>query len=127
MSAIHHLAPDEKRSLYARCNDYLAPGGVFYNGDEFRLESDESNLAELCRWAEHIHSNLKEGLIPKAFTEMIAKWKRRNIDEFGSPKQSGDDCHETIDTQVGYLREAGFARISIEWRKEMWAILVAER
>ncbi len=127
MSAIHHLAPDEKRSLYARCRDCLTPGGVFYNGDEFRSESDENHLAELCRWADRMHSNLKAGLIPEAFTEMIAKWKRRNIDEFGSPKQSGDDCHETIDTQVGYLREAGFTRLSIEWQKEMWAILAAER
>ena len=98
-----------------------------YNGDEFRSESDENLLAELCRWAEHMHANLEAELIPKVFTEMIAKWKRRNIDEFGSLKQSGDDCHETIDTQVGYLREAGFARLSIEWRKEMWAIIAAER
>ena len=28
---------------------------------------------------------------------------------------------------IRYLREAGFARISIEWRKKMWAILVAEK
>ena len=127
MSAVHHLAPDEKRSLYARCHDCLAPGGAFYNGDEIRLEPDETHLAELRHWEEHMYSNLEKGLIPKAFTEMIAKWKRRNIDEFGSPKQSGDDCHETVDTHVGYLREARFARISIEWQKEMWAILAAER
>ena len=127
MSAIHHLEPDEKRSLYAHCRECLTPGGVFYNGDEFRSESDENHLAELCRWAEHMQANLEVGLIPKAFTEMVAKWKQRNVDEFGSLKQSGDDCHETIDTQVGYLREAGFTRPSIEWRKEMWAIIAAER
>ena len=34
---------------------------------------------------------------------------------------------DAIDTQVGYLREAGFARLTIEWRKKMWAIIAAER
>jgi trans-aconitate methyltransferase len=38
MSAIHHLEPDEKRSLYRQSFKALAPGGVFLNGDEIRPE-----------------------------------------------------------------------------------------
>ena len=34
MSAIHHLEPAEKQSLYARCYEALAPNGLFLNGDE---------------------------------------------------------------------------------------------
>src|SRR5207302_403528 len=40
MSAIHHLEPAEKESLYRRCYELLAPGGILLNGDEVRAESD---------------------------------------------------------------------------------------
>jgi len=126
MSAIHHLEPDEKRSLYQRCRMYLGPNGIFLNGDEIRPESDEVYLEELQSWARRKHENLRAGIISAAFAETFTKWRQRNIEEFGNPRHSGDDCHETIDAQIGYLREVGFARTSIEWQKEMWAIFAAE-
>jgi len=126
MSAIHHLMPDEKRSLYTRCHDYLAPKGVLYNGDEVRLTPDEVHLAALRQWADYKKANFKAGLIPEDFAEVMENWKRRNIDGFDEPKKSGDDCHETIETQIGYLRDAKFKRVSAKWRKELWAIFEAE-
>ena len=126
-SAIHHLVPDEKRALYAQCCEHLSAEGVFINADEIRPESDEKYLEELSRWAEHMQTNLRAGIIPESFAEIIFKWQQRNIEEFDRPKQSGDDCHETADVQVDYLREAGFHRVSVEWQKQMWAVITAER
>src|SRR5262245_30282719 len=40
MSAIHHLEPAEKESLYRRCYEQLGPGGLLLNGDEVRAEDD---------------------------------------------------------------------------------------
>lgn len=127
MSAIHHLAPQEKRELFVRCRDYLVRGGVFLNGDEIRAESDEDYLAALLRWAQHMDKGVAAGNIPASFGSLIAKWKRRNIEEFGAAKHSGDDCYETVAAQMGNLRAAGFADVRIAWQQAMWALFAAER
>lgn len=126
-SAIHHLEPAEKQQLFARCHAYLAPGSVFINGDEIRQPTDAGFRQELQQWADHMYRELATGRIPAAFAEMVDKWRRRNIDEFDAPKHSGDDCLETIDTQLSYLRAAGFWNPRVTWQQQMWAVFVAER
>ena len=125
MSAIHHLEPVEKRALYARCYEALAPGGVFINGDEFRPESDADYLAMLERWAQHMQSAISSGQIPAEFQAIFDHWYNRNIREFGAPKMSGDDCLETLETQRGYLQSAGFQSINSPWADQLWAALRA--
>lgn len=125
MSAIHHLDPREKQALFARSRENLVPGGAFINGDEIRQDSEDTYLAELKRWAQHMQQGLAAGRIPTAFSEMVSNWKRRNIDQFGGVKQSGDDYHETVEVQLDYLRAAGFADAKITWQQKMWAIFVA--
>ena len=50
-------------------------------------------------------------------------WIDRNITRFGAEKLSGDDCHETIDAQLGYLNDCGFASANVSWQAGMWAVL----
>src|SRR5437660_2579813 len=99
MSAIHHLEPAEKQTLYARCFDLLTPGGVLLNGDEVRAADDAEYLARLSAWADHMRSQMKAGTIPASFHEGLHGWIDRNVTGFGQPKKSGDDCHETVDAQ----------------------------
>ena len=106
-SAIHHLEPAEKRALYAKCYAALAPGGMFINGDEYRPESDAELRALLDEWSVHMSSAIAEGRIPESFRATLDFWKDRNINRFSEPKKSGDDCHETLATQVGYLKDGG--------------------
>jgi tRNA (cmo5U34)-methyltransferase len=127
MSAIHHLDPAEKRDLYARCVDALAPGGVFLNGDEFRPENDQEYLAVLTWWTEQKDVELAAGRIPESFRVMFDAWQERNVDRFGEPKHSGDDCHETAAVQEQYLRDAGFRDVHVAWRQKLWALLVGRR
>src|SRR4051794_37070038 len=47
MSAIHHLEPPEKQSLYRRCYELLAPRGILLNGDEVRAETDSEYFTTL--------------------------------------------------------------------------------
>ena len=124
-SAIHHLEPREKRELYARCFAALAPGGVFLNGDEYRPADDGEFLALIKEWSAHMTGALTEGRIPESFQATLDHWHKRNIVEFGEPKKSGDDCQETIAVQVGYLREAGFARVATVWSEKLWGVVVA--
>jgi SAM-dependent methyltransferase len=123
MSAIHHLEPAEKRALYQRCHDVLAPGGVLLNGDEVRPAGDPEYFAKLSAWGEHMRRSMTTGVIPPAFHAALEAWIERNVARFGEPKQSGDDCHETIETQLGYFRAAGFAAADCPWHREMWAVL----
>jgi tRNA (cmo5U34)-methyltransferase len=125
MSAIHHLDALEKPALYSRCCEVLARGGIFINGDEYRPESDVEYRAKLEWWAADKQAKEERGLIPASFKPVFDAWYDRNIRRFGEPKQSGDDCHETIAVQLGYLRDAGFAQIETVWREKLWAVVHA--
>lgn len=127
MSAIHHLDPTEKQTFYAKCYDCLSPSGRLLNGDEILLKTDEQQLTELHHWDAHMTMHHSLGNIPANFSEMIDKWRQRNITDFGSPKQSGDDCHETLETHLGYLESVGFQSTDCPWEKGLWALMVAEK
>ena len=126
-SAIHHLEPAEKQQLFAKIFAALASGGVFINGDEHRPAGDAEYLALLERWGRHMESSHASGAIPESFGAVIDAWKKRNIAEFGSPRKSGDDCLETIETQIGYLRAAGFNPVDVTWSHDLWAVFVARK
>jgi tRNA (cmo5U34)-methyltransferase len=123
MSAIHHLEPPEKQSLYQRCFDLLKSGGALLNGDEVRPTDDGEYLATLTAWAEHMQREMAAGTIPPTFHDALRGWINRNVAQFGRPKKSGDDCHETIDAQLGYFRSAGFNSVDCDWQHALWAIL----
>jgi tRNA (cmo5U34)-methyltransferase len=126
-SAIHHLEPAEKQNLFAKIFATLTSGGVFINGDEHRPASDADYLALLEQWGRHMESSHASGAIPESFGSVIEAWKKRNIAEFGSPRKSGDDCLETSETQVGYLRAAGFNPVDVTWSRDLWAVFVGRK
>jgi tRNA (cmo5U34)-methyltransferase len=123
MSAIHHLSGPEKKQLYARCCHALRPGGVLLNGDEIRDADDRVYKRELENWADHIFAAVAEGRIGPRMRPMLEKWKDRTVIHCDQPRASGDDCHETIDAQLGYLRAASFREAGVAWQKQMWSVL----
>lgn len=127
MSAIHHLEPAEKQSLYSRCYEALQPGGLLANGDEFRPESDADYLAMLESWSVQKDVETSAGRIPESFRPIFDAWHDRNITHFGEPKHSGDDCHETVAAQEAYLRAAGFRDVHMAWQTKLWGILFGRR
>jgi hypothetical protein len=127
MSAIHHLDPREKQSLYHRCFDALAPEGLFLNGDEVRPESDADYLAAMNWWCDQKDQALAAGQIPESFRQNLVAWRDRNVGRFGEPKTSGDDCHETAAVQMEYLRQSGFRDVRLAWNEQLWGILYGRR
>ncbi|HLJ12214.1 MAG TPA: class I SAM-dependent methyltransferase [Planctomycetaceae bacterium] len=123
MSAIHHLAPEEKAAFYRRCHDALSPGGILMNGDEVRPADDVRYLAECRNWVAHMQRIIEAGLVSGPMSDALRKWEMRNVGQFGQPRQSGDDCHETVDAQLGYFRAAGFGAADAPWQKGLWALL----
>jgi SAM-dependent methyltransferase len=124
MSAIHHLEPREKQALYRSCFDLLAPGGVFANGDEIRDPVDARYRDALTKWATHMQDLAASGRVSAPMAETLLGWRKRNVERFDAPRVSGDDCHETVAAQLGYLRDAGFQQVRAAWQKEMWAVMV---
>lgn len=124
-SALHHLDADEKNAVFAACYEALPAGGLFINGDEYRPPSDVTYRELLIEWGEHMQSALAAGLIPDTFGPVFEKWHRRNLDGFGGPRVSGDDCHETVEEQAARLYGAGFAQVETSWQDRLWAVLVA--
>jgi SAM-dependent methyltransferase len=127
MSAIHHLEPVEKQALYRQCCEALVSGGVLMNGDEVRAEDDAAYHGELQAWATHMRAVMSSGAIPESFHPALEKWIDRNVARFGEPKQSGDDCHETIAAQLAFFKTAGFATADCPWQQSLWAILRGNR
>ena len=126
-SAIHHLEPEEKQALYKCCFEALVPGGMFINGDEYRPESDKELIALLQEWSTHMHGAIASGRIPDSFKATLDFWQDRNITRFAEPKKSGDDCHETAATQIGYLKAAGFRDLKLTWNQKLWGVLLARK
>jgi SAM-dependent methyltransferase len=127
MSAIHHLEPAEKQTLYQQCCDVLAADGLFLNGDELRPESDADYLATMRWWSHHKELETAAGRIPESFRPMSEAWHERNITRFSEPKHSGDDCHETAAVQLDYLRSAGFRDVRLAWQERLWGVLIGCR
>lgn len=128
MSAIHHLDSAEKRTLYQRCHDQLAPGGWFLNCDEMQTVSMEAYLNSLYCWVRHV-DDAPQRLRPDQMVEYenwcghFARWKLRNIDNISVPKQKGEDLHEPYLDQVRWLQEIGFAGADLFVKYHLWCII----
>jgi len=95
--AIHHLVHERKRALYAEIHELLSPGGVFCN-------------------LEHVASPSPD--LHKEFLERI-----------GFTVETEDPSNKLLDveTQLGWLREIGFADVDCAWKWRELALLVAIR
>lgn len=127
MSAIHHLSPDEKFAVYQQAYEALAPGGQFFNGDEIRAVDDETYVAQFRTWGAHMRGMVAAGKISQDFSPMLDKWEDRNIHRWDQPRTSGDDWHEKLDTQLGYLARCGFRHTRAAWQQQLWAVMTGTK
>jgi tRNA (cmo5U34)-methyltransferase len=123
MSAIHHLSPQEKQTVYAQAYGALEPLGILLNGDEIRAADDAKFRREVESWASHMSEIVADGRVDAGIKPMLDKWVERNVTRFGQPRTSGDDWQETIEAQLAYLCDCGFRSVTVPWHKRMWAVL----
>jgi tRNA (cmo5U34)-methyltransferase len=108
--AIHHLAPAEKRDLYARVHDVLAPRGVFVNADQVLGTTREDDRARHAAW------------------ERAARALGSDDGEIGRAKErmALDRCDTTGD-QLAWLSAAGFAEAKVVFEDAIFAVFVARK
>jgi len=95
--AIHHLIHERKRELYQEIHDRLNPGGVFCN-------------------LEHVAS-----ASPRLHEEFLA-----SIDVTPETEDPSNKLLD-VETQLGWLREIGFADVDCHWKWRELALLVGRR
>ncbi len=122
MSAIHHLLPEEKQTLYGRIAATLLPGGELLNADEVRPISDAEYRREVLLWNDHMLAGLASGTISSEFQTAYEKWHRRNVEFPDAPRASGDDCLQTAADQLQYFESAGLVA-DLPWQKSIWGVL----
>ena len=108
--AIHHLTDDEKRPLFRRVHEALAPGGVFINAEQVI------------------------GPSPR-FTELYERWHEARARQAGSDeaewagaleRMAHDRC-ATVEDQRRWLRAAGFDQEDCLFKDHGFAVLVSRR
>jgi tRNA (cmo5U34)-methyltransferase len=106
--AIHHLSSQRKRELFAEVFALLAPGGMFLNMEIVAIQGPLEGLFE-----EQMRANAKHA-----------------AHEHGHPEQhidfDGDeDRPDSVEDQLCWLREAGFAQAEVHFKWAEAAILGA--
>jgi tRNA (cmo5U34)-methyltransferase len=108
--AIHHLEDDAKRDLFARVLDALAPRGLFINAE------------------------VVAGPTP-ALEDLYARWHESRARALGATDEDWDgavdrmrhDRCATVEDQLAWLREAGFADVDCLFKDHRFAVIVARR
>ena len=89
--AIHHLTDEDKRNLFKRIYDSLAPGGVFINGEQILGET---------AWQQQLYENMHLN---------GARALGSNEDEIHAAQErmTYDKC-ATLPDQISWLKEIGY-------------------
>jgi tRNA (cmo5U34)-methyltransferase len=106
--AIHHLGDADKRALFGHVHDVLAPGGIFVNAEEVLGPTPE--LAEIYRrrWEADVRAQ-------GASDHEVAD---------AHVRRSHDRCAD-VESQLRWLREAGFGTADCTYKHWESATLVA--
>lgn len=94
---IHHLPDPRKEALYREAFELLEPGGLFCNMDLVALPT-----AELQRRALAVFASMDD-------------------------EEDSSDQPAPVETQLGWLRDAGFANVDCYWKWLATAMMVGER
>ena len=106
--AIHHLDDAAKRDLFVRVRAAVAPGGVFVNAEQVAGETP---------WLDAVYIERHERAA-RALGATEAEWAA------AAQRMSHDLC-ATVEDQLVWLRDAGFADVGCLWRDGRFAVFVA--
>jgi tRNA (cmo5U34)-methyltransferase len=106
--AIHHLTDAGKRDLFARIKRALRPGGVFVNAEQVAGPTPFFT-ALYGRWHE---------ARARAAGSDDAEWA-------GAEERMAHDRCASVEDQLGWLRDAGFADADCLFKHHRFAVLVA--
>jgi len=89
--SIHHLADADKIALFARIRGALADGGAFVNADQVRGRTPATDQRYVDTWLQRVQAS---DITPEDLAQMFERIRYDRL--------------APLDTQLGWLREAGF-------------------
>jgi tRNA (cmo5U34)-methyltransferase len=98
--SVHHLTSAEKADLFRSVHHWLTPSGVFTFADQFRGATDDL-------YARHVQNWKRESLAAGASEDEFEMWMMH---------QRQYDHHDTLNDQLDWLSQAGFAIVDCTWR-----------
>ena len=108
--AIHHVDDAGKRRLFAQIHDRLAAGGVFVNAEQVAGPTPQLD-EHYAAW--HTARSAQLGTT-------AAEWA-------AAEQRMGYDRLATLESQLQWLREAGFAHADCLYKQYAFAVIVARR
>lgn len=106
--AIHHLSDADKRALMAQVHDALVPGGAFVNAEQVSAPTPALTDVYTARWIEDCRAlGASEAEIDAA-----------------SERMRHDRCTD-VESQLTWLREAGFGSADCLYKRWRFAVLAA--
>lgn len=108
--SIHHLAAKEKEALYQKCFGLLKPGGVFVNADQVLSPYPQTEELMTRLWRREVEAS---GI---GAEELARAYERQAYDD-----------PSTLDDQLSWLREAGFAAADCLYKYYAFAVLYARK
>ncbi|MCC6705551.1 MAG: class I SAM-dependent methyltransferase [Thermomicrobiales bacterium] len=106
--AIHHLPHAEQRQLYARTRSWLAPGGVFVNAEQVLGTTPELETKYDELWQ----------------STVLARGGSREMIDSAKARMTFDQS-ATMEDQLIWLREAGYAQVDCTFKSWRFAVLTA--
>jgi tRNA (cmo5U34)-methyltransferase len=108
--SIHHLAHDDKRSLFRRIHKALKPGGIFINADQSLGPSPTAEHRYHERWLSDVRG------LQIAEDDLSAALDRVNLDR-----------NALMTDQVSWLIDAGFALADVAWKRYRFTVFWATK
>ncbi len=102
--SIHHLEDEQKRALFRSVHDSLAPGGAFINADQVLGATPEIEQRYRATWLRQVRGRVDEADLAAALERMK------------------DDKMATLEAQLAWLREAGFASVDCWYKSYNFAV-----
>lgn len=108
--AIHHLEDDGKRRLFKTIHAALEPGGVFINAEQVAGPTAGIERRNHQSWLRRVRE------LGVGEDDLAAALERMKLDR-----------STTVETQLGWLREAGFGEVDCAYKDGMFAVISASR
>ena len=110
--SIHHLSSDEKQSLFRAILSLLRPGGYFLNIDVVLAPADTIEQWYMKLWQEWMDEKLNAlGRQDVSFQDIVRRYK-----------EAEENRPDTLDYQLGVLREIGFQEVDCYYKYGVFAV-----
>jgi tRNA (cmo5U34)-methyltransferase len=108
--SVHHLDDAAKQLLFARILSALRPGGVFINADQVLGPTPELEARYKALWLQQVR---EAGATPQQIADSLYR-------------QQDDRC-ASVEDQLHWMRNAGFADVDCWFKDNRFAVLAGSR